>query len=394
MRTWFRASAVIDFDALTYNIEQIRSRIKPDTKLMCVVKANAYGHGAVQIAHKLAAIGVDALAVATVREGEELRNSGITLPILILGYVPKECYRKAIQNDLIMSVYNYAMGMDINAAARTLGKKAEVHIKIDTGMNRIGFMVEEKTIQRIIMLNSLGKNLNISGIFTHFACADCEEDYMTQDQAEGFMWVCDRLKELGMDIPLRHCSNSAAIMRYPQLNYNMVRSGIITYGLYPSEEVDRTLIDLNPVMSLMSQVVLVKSVPAGTPVSYGATYLCDHETKLATISIGYGDGYPRAMSGKGRVLIGSKSYPIVGRICMDQLMVDVTDIDYEIKQGDKVVLIGCQGSERIAAEEIADTLGTINYEIVCNISRRLVRVYMENGSVVKMADYLIDYAHS
>lgn len=387
MKNAYRACAEIQLDALEHNIREIRSAIGDATKLMCVIKTNAYGHGAVVLARELAAMGADSFAVATLDEGIELRNHGIIQPILVLGFIAKEQYPDMIRHHIMPSVFTYSMAKDIDAVAESMHAVADIHIKIDTGMSRIGFKAEPMTVQRIVMMNSLRKNLRIQGIFTHFACADCADDAMTIEQMQRFNEVVNQLEECGVHIPVKHCANSAAIMQYPGMNLNMVRAGIILYGLYPSEEIDKS-IDLQPVMQLKSHVVYIKTVEAGTAVSYGATYVCPRTTKIATVSIGYGDGYPRALSNKGRVLIGSQSYRIIGRICMDQLMVDITDAVDEIKQGDEVVLIGRQGSECIPVEEVAAVNDSFNYEVVCNVNRRIPRVYSRGGEVVEIVNYL------
>lgn len=359
---------------------------------MCVIKTNAYGHGSIVLARELAAMGAYGFAVATVDEGIELRNNGIIQPILVLGFVAKEQYADMITHHIMPAIFTYSMAKDFDAVANAMHTVADVHIKLDTGMSRIGFKSDgesiEATVQGIVMINSLLKNIRIDGIFTHFACADCEDDHMTFKQLKRFDNVIDRLEKNDVHIPIKHCANSAAIIKYPGMRMNMARAGIIIYGLYPSDEVDREVIKLEPVMRLKSHVIYVKTVEPGTTVGYGATYVCQRPTKIATVSIGYGDGYPRALSNKGRVLIGSQSWPIIGRICMDQLMVDVTDADYEIKQGDEVVLVGSQGSESIPVEEVAAINNSFNYEFVCDINRRVPRVYYRDGEVVDIVNYL------
>lgn len=388
MRNAYRACAEINLNALEHNIREIRSVIGKNTMLMCVIKTNAYGHGAVVLAREMAAMGADSFAVATVDEGLELRRHGITQPILILGFASREQYPDIIRHHLMPTVFTYSMAKDIDAVAEAMHMTADIHIKIDSGMSRIGFKPDAASVQRIVMMNSLHKNLKIQGIFTHLACADCEADSMSFEQLERFEWVVRRLEENGVHIPVRHCANSAAIIRYPGMSMNMVRAGIILYGLYPSDEFDTHNVSLEPIMSLKSHVVCVKTVEPGTAVSYGATFVCQRPTRIATVSIGYGDGYPRALSNKGRVLIGSQSWPIIGRVCMDQLMVDVTDADYEIRQGDDVVLVGSQGSESISVEEVAGAGDSFNYEFVCNINRRVPRVYYRDGEVVEIVNYL------
>lgn len=388
MKNAYRACAEINLDALEHNIKEIKSVIGNETKLMCVIKTNAYGHGAVVLARELVAMGADSFAVATVEEGIELRNHGIEQPILVLGFVAKEQYEDMIRYHIMPAVFTYSMAKDMDAVASAMHTVADIHIKIDTGMSRIGFKAEPATVARIVMMNSLLKNIRIQGIFTHFACADCADDAMTMEQMLQFDAVISGLEKNGVHIPVKHCANSAAIIRYPGMTMNMVRAGIIIYGLYPSEEIDKNILRLQPVMRLKSHVVCIKTVSPGTTVGYGATFTCQRPTKIATVSIGYGDGYPRALSNKGRVLIGSQSWPIIGRICMDQLMVDVTDADYEIKQGDEVVLVGSQGSECISVEEVAAINNSFNYEFVCSVNRRVPRVYYRSGSVVEIVNYL------
>ena len=341
-RNAYRVCAEISLDALEHNISCIRSAAA-GAKLMCVIKANAYGHGAVVLARQLLQMGADAFAVAALEEGIELRRNGIKCPILVLGYTSPFLYREMIEYDIMPAVFTYDMAREIDAAARELGKVCPIHIKIDTGMSRIGFAVSEEAVKNIVMISGLCRNLKIEGIFTHFSCADCKDDELTQQQADRFRWMLDQLEQKDIHIPCVHCANSAAIMRYPQLKMNMVRAGIILYGLYPSEEIDKSLMELEPVMQLKSRVSYIKTVEAGTTVSYGATFVCSRKTKIATVSAGYADGYPRAASNRGRVLIREQSFPIIGRVCMDQLMVDITDARNDIHQGDEVVLVGGQG---------------------------------------------------
>ena len=388
MKNAYRACVEVDLDALENNMSEIRRAIGPEPKLMCVIKANAYGHGSAVLAGELVKMGADAFAVATLEEGIELRTAGISQPILVLSFIAKEQYPDMIRHHIMPTVYTYSMAKDIDAVARSLNAVADVHIKIDTGMSRIGFKPCQETIQRIVMMNSLRPNIRIHGIFTHLACADCADDTLTARQIEAFDGVVAALEAEGIHIPYKHCANSAAIIRYPHLVKDMVRAGIILYGLYPSDEVTKEKVRLKQLMTLKSHVIHIKTVEAGTPVGYGSTYVCDKPTRIATISIGYGDGYPRAMSNKGRVLIGSRSYPIIGRVCMDQTMVDVTDADYEIRQGDEVVLIGGQGSENIPVEEVANASDSFNYEFVCGINRRIPRVYVRGGQVVCIENYL------
>ena len=390
MDSRYRACAEIDLDALGHNIAAIRSRIGDEPRIMAVIKTNAYGHGSVECAEYLSGIGVHDFAVATIEEGLELRRNGITGNILVLGFIPEEMYPQMIEHDIAATVYSDSMARHINAAARLAGKDAKVHLKLDTGMSRIGFKPCEETYEKIVIMYSMFKHIDFEGIYTHFSCADCGDDEMTSEQFIRFMIAIDTLAERGVTFKVRHCANSAAVMRYPELKLDMVRAGIILYGLYPSDEISPELIDIKPVMSLKSRVIMLKNVPAGTPIGYGATFVCDHASKIATVSIGYGDGYPRALSNKGRVIIRGQSFPIVGRVCMDQMMVDVTNSlhEAEVKTGDEVVLVGTQGSEHISAEEASSQGDSFNYEFVCNINRRIPRVFIQGGRTVSAADYL------
>ncbi|MCR4672434.1 MAG: alanine racemase [Lachnospiraceae bacterium] len=390
MDSKFRACAEIDLDALGHNIDAIRSRVGEDTRIMAVIKTNAYGHGAVECARYLSGIGVHDFAVATIEEGLELRRSGIEGSILVLGFIPEEMYPRMIEEDITATIYSDSMARHINAAARLAGKNAKAHIKLDTGMGRIGFRPCEENYEKIVIMYSMFKHIDFEGIYTHFACADCADDEMTAAQFREFMDAIETLEEHGAVFKVKHCANSAAVIRYPEMRLDMVRAGIILYGLYPSDEINEELVDLKPVMSLKSRVIMMKNVEAGEPIGYGSTFVCSHASRIATVSIGYGDGYPRALSNRGRVIIRGQSFPIVGRVCMDQLMVDTTSAlpEAEIKPGDEVILVGAQGSEKITAEEASSYGDSFNYEFVCNINRRIPRVYIEGGEAVSVTDYL------
>lgn len=388
MKHAYRACAEISLDALEYNVKSIRQMIGEDTALMCVIKANAYGHGAVPLAHHLVKMGADSFAVATVDEGIELRLSGITQPILVLGMSTKERYPDMIHYHITPTIYSYEMAKDIDRVAAKMNTVTDIHIKIDTGMSRIGFRADENTVQEIIMISQIRPHIHIQGIFTHFACADGSDETMTRQQAAAFRFVIDELEAHGLHIPVRHCANSASIIRYPELKMDMVRAGIILYGLRPSDEPDLMAFPLKPVMCLKSHVIMLKDVPEGTTVGYGATYVCPRKTRIATVSIGYADGFPRAQSNKGRVLIGSQSFPIIGRVCMDQMMVDVTDARESVRLGDEVILVGRQGNEEITMEEAASYGDSFNYEFACNINRRVPRVFYKDGKAVEIVNYL------
>lgn len=382
----YRIYARIDLDALEHNIEGIKKCKSDDAMLMGVVKAGAYGHGADMVAHELEDMGFDWLAVATADEGIELRNSGIKTPILVLGYCDACQYPELIEWDITPTIYTYDMAKSLDQIAKSAGKTVNIHIKIDSGMSRIGFLVEEKTVETIQAIHAM-EYLNIQGIFTHFACADTKDKTHVEQQITKFRWMIDQLKRVGISPDICHCSNSASIMELSTEHMNMVRAGIILYGLYPSDEVSVDVLDLKPVMSLYSHVVHLKEVEAGTTVGYGATYEAKKRTKIATIPVGYADGYPRSLSNKASVLIRGKRAPIIGRICMDQFMVDVTDIP-EVAMGDVVTLIGCDGDDILSVEEISEMAGSFNYEFICDVSWRVPRVYYKDGKHIKIVNNL------
>lgn len=368
-----RVFCTVDLDAICTNVKNIMKKTGDDVAVMAVVKTDAYGHGAVAVSHALSRIGVDSFAVATIDEATELRNSGIRNPILILGYVFPNDLQAVLEYDIMTTVFSFDSAKLISDYASKCGKTAKIHIKLDTGMGRIGFIPSNESLKEIEKIFSLS-NIEVDGIFTHFACADEKDKTSARAQAKLFSNFVKELEAKGMSFKRKHICNSAGIMEFPDCYYNMVRSGIITYGLYPSDEVEKDNLELIPALELKSHVAYVKEVDAGFTVSYGSTYTTTGKTKIATIPVGYGDGYPRILSNKGRVLVHGVYAPIIGRVCMDQFMVDVTDVD-GISQGDEVVLIGSQGDNRISVEEIAELANTINYEIVCGINKRVPRIY-------------------
>lgn len=388
MNQYYRVYAAIDLDAVCHNISEIKKLVGPDTKIMPVIKADGYGHGAVPVAKALNKIGVDGFAVAIIEEGIALRKQGITKPILILGYTSEYQYASLIQHEIEQTVFSYEMAEAISKFAVTMKKEARIHIKVDTGMNRIGFKPTEESVGQVQRIQKL-PNIKIQGIFTHFACADEEDKTSARHQKELFDQFVLKIEEKGIEIPVKHVSNSAAIMDLRECRMDMVRSGIITYGLYPSEEVDKSAIDLKPALSLISHVIHVKEVGPGEGVSYGSTFVTDRKTRIATIPVGYADGYPRALSSRGRVIIRGQYAPIIGRICMDQFMVDVTDIE-GVCVMDRVTLIGTEGDKNISVEEAADLAGSFNYEFVCGIGKRVPRVYFQDGKAKEAVDYLED----
>jgi alanine racemase len=357
---YIRVYAEIDLNAIRHNFETVKKRT--GGKVLAVIKANAYGHGAVRVANEIKDL-ADYFAVATIEEAVELRENSIDTPILILGYLSPEYFPELVKYNITQTIFDYESACLLAKA----GGKA--HIAVDTGMSRIGFPVNRESVETIKKINSL-EGITIEGIFTHFASADEKDKNFTNLQYERFMSFCKTLEDEGVTIPIKHVSNSAAIIDEPDYYLDMVRAGIIMYGLMPSDEVGE--MDLIPAMKLKSHVVNVKVLPKGVPISYGRTFVTERESTIATIPVGYADGYPRALSNKGRVMINGKSAPIVGRVCMDQFMVDVTDIG-KVKIGDEVCLI----DENITADEIARLDGTINYEIVCGISERVHRIYKQ-----------------
>lgn len=371
-----RVCAVVDLGAAIENLESLRRALAPETKVLAVIKANAYGHGAVQVAKKLDSLEyIFGYAVATAEEALQLRQNGLNKPILILGYTFPECYERLVAEDICPTVFRTDMAKALSGEALRQGKRVKIHIKVDTGMSRIGIFPDDAGVSFVRELMGL-PGLEIEGIYTHFARADERDKKSALEQFERFTSFARRLEEeLSLRIPLKHCANSAAIMELPQTALELVRAGIALYGLWPSEEMDRERISLRPLFSLYSHVVYVKTVPAGTPVSYGGTYVTKEERRIATIPVGYGDGYPRGLSGKGNVLIRGKRAPILGRVCMDQFMVDVTDIP-EAAQGDLVTLIGTDGKEQITMEELGNLSGRFNYELACDLGSRIPRVYL------------------
>ncbi len=379
-----RVYAEINLDAMCSNVSQALERMKP-AKLMAIIKTDAYGHGAVRSAKALDEIGVYAFGVATPGEALELRRAEIKNPILILGYVFEEYFDRMIENDIDLALFDLNTAKLLNSHAEKLGKKARVHIKADTGMGRIGFQPCDESAEIIKEIAALN-NIEIDGMFTHFACADSKDKASVNRQIERFTNFVAKVRSEGVSLPIVHCYNSASIVDFDKPLFDMVRCGIITYGLEPSDEVSKTNIKLQKVMSIKSHVAYVKKVGAGFTVSYGSTYVTDKETEIATIPVGYGDGYPRTLSNKGTVLIGGHFAKIIGRVCMDQFMVDVTGLG--VSRGDEVILMGSDGENSITAEEIGALSGRFNYELVCDINKRVPRVYIKNGEIIAVDDAL------
>ena len=374
----------IDLDAIAANIAAVRQ--KAGVMVMAVIKADAYGHGAVQVARLLE--GQCAFfGVSSVLEALELRQAGLKIPILILGHTPVSAYPAAIREDIRPAIFHYADALALSAEAVKQGKTARFHLVVDTGMSRIGFQVTEEAADTCAAIAGL-PGLRAEGLFSHFATADCADLSRAYEQAKRFDAFDKMLKDRGVEIPIRHLDNSAGVMNF-DCHYEMVRSGIVTYGLYPSDQVEPGLLSLRPALSWHSRVTHVKTLEPGREVSYGGTFVTTRPTVVATVPVGYADGYRRSLSGKFHVLIGGKKAPILGRICMDQLMVDVTDIP-GVEVDAPVVLVGSQGKETITVEQIAAVADSFNYEFVCGISRRVPRLYCQDGRTVHEVHYLLD----
>ena len=372
MKEFDRTYVQIDLDAIRSNIINERKLLAEGTKLMAVVKANAYGHGACAVSKCLYDL-VDGYGVAMMEEALELRQCGIDKMILILGYTPDSWFPELLKQDISQTIYNYERADRLNRAAVKGGKRARIHIKLDTGMGRIGFFPNGESVEAVKKIAGM-PGLKLEGIFTHFARADEASIDPAREPLRKFLSFVEELEKEGVHIPIRHAANSAAIMGFPEAHLDMVRSGITTYGLYPSEEVNKEALALRPALSWRAKVSYVKEVGPGTTVSYGGTFVADRPMRIATIPVGYADGMKRDLSGKGRVLLHGKSAAILGRVCMDQFMVDVTEIP-ETAIGDTATIIGRDGDEEITVEEIAGLSHSFNYEFVCSISERVHRNY-------------------
>lgn len=381
-----RVIAEIDLDAIASNIKNIRNMTNKNAKIMAIVKADAYGHGAVEVAKVLLYNGADCLGVAILDEAIQLRKNNIHVPILILGYTPEAKMEDVVKYDIIQTVFSYETAYQLSLSAVKLNKTAKIHIKIDTGMGRIGFLPNETAIEEIMKIASL-PNINIDGIYTHFSTADEFDKSFTLKQLKVFKYIIEGLEKKGISIPIKHCANSAAIMDLENAFFNMVRPGIILYGMYPSSEVKKEKLSLIPAMSIKTHISYVKEVEEGTPIGYGRTFITKRKSKIATVPIGYADGFQRIMTKGGRVIVGNGYAPVVGRICMDQFMIDVTDVE-EVKAGDEVIILGRKKEKEISAEEIAAIMGTISYEVVCMIGKRVPREYIKNKVILKTIQYI------
>ncbi|NLZ81844.1 MAG: alanine racemase [Clostridiales bacterium] len=382
----YRVYAGIHLDSVLSNLMEIKKNLINNAEVMAVVKTDAYGHGAVEIARKIEAF-VVGFAVATVEEAISLINHGIKKPVLILGFIHESLYETIVLNDIRIPIYTYEAAKKLSKIAGNLQRVANIHIKIDTGMNRLGAADTDSTIEMIKDIKLL-PNIDVEGIFTHFIAADEVDKSKSDNQLEHFRSLLHKLELYGVEIPIKHCSNSAATIDIPTSHFNMVRIGISLYGLYPSNEVNTEKIKLIPSLELKSHIVYLKDVEKGNGISYGSTYITTEKTSVATIPVGYGDGYPRYLSNKGYVLVRGQKAPILGRVCMDQFMVDVSHIE-GAKEGDVVTLVGEDAGQRISVEDLT-RMGesTFNYEFLCGLGKRIPRVYYDKEQIIAIKEYL------
>ena len=379
-RTW----AEIDLDSLAHNIHSIRKVTGANCEIMAAVKADAYGHGVIACSKEMISCGVNRFAVATLDEAIELRHAGITEPILVLNHIDESLFSKSILFDVTHTVYTYKYAELLSNSCKKLNKKSKVHIKIDTGMGRIGFPMNKNTIDTIKEISSL-PFIIIEGIYSHFSTADTDDKEYCKFQYDNFTNICNELERENIEIPYKHIANSAAICNFPDTHFNIVRPGIILYGLLPSNDFYTNSVSLKPVMTLKSTVLYIKELDSDMSISYGRNFITDRKSKIATIAVGYGDGYMRALSGKASVIINRERAPVVGNICMDQCMVDITDMKVDVNVGDEVILFG----KDLPANDVAEQAGTISYEIVTSVGRRVPRVYIKNGKIENVLNYLL-----
>ncbi len=386
MNNYLRVCAEINLDAAAYNFKSMKKNLKPDTQIIAVIKTDGYGHGATPIARMMQEYDyIWGFAVATIEEALTLRRAGITKPLLILGFVFPDAYEDVVKYDIRPAVFKLSMARQLSEEAVRQGKTVHVHIKVDTGMSRIGFADTEGSADIVKEISEL-PCLETEGLFTHFARADERDKTSARGQLARYLAFSELLEQRGVGIRYHHCSNSAGIFDLPEANLDLVRAGISIYGLYPSDEVDKFAVPIVPVMSLKSHIVYIKDLQPGAAVSYGGTFVAERPMRVATIPVGYGDGYPRLLSGKGHVLIRGRRAPILGRVCMDQFMVDVTEIP-EASEGDMVTLIGSEGGQEITMEQLGELCGRFNYELACDIGKRVPRRFWKDGQIIAVQDY-------
>ena len=381
---YFRTQAKIDLDAVEYNYNNTRAKLPQGCKLLGVIKADAYGHGAVELARFLENK-CDFFGVACIEEAVELKKAGIKTPILILGYVAPAFYDLVVKYDIRIPVFSYDTAKALSDEAVNQGKTVPFHFCIDTGMSRIGFQVNEESADICKQICTL-PNIEAEGLFSHFATADETDLTKALAQREKYKAFVEMLENRGIQIPIKHLNNSAGIMNFDEY-FDMCRMGIILYGLYPSEEVDKSLLDIKPVMSWLTHISHIKTLEAGREVSYGGTFKTTEPRVIATIPVGYADGYPRCLSNKGRVIINGQYAPIVGRVCMDQFMVDVTDVD-GAELDSIVTLVGKDGDAELSMEEVSNAAYSFNYELPCRVARRVPRTYYKDGKFIKATNYM------
>ncbi len=379
------AWAEIDLNNLEHNVKEIK-KFCGNKEIIAVLKADAYGHGALDIATTLMKGGASKLGVAVITEALELKNSGIEDPIVILGYTPLTFARDIVENDFEQTVYSYDYAKVLSKEGVELNKRVKIHIAVDTGMGRIGFLPCEDTLEEVYAISKL-PNIDVEAVFSHFSSADEEDKSYTLRQMDIFNDFCEKLEARGVKTNKKHIANSAAIIDMPLTHFDGVRPGIILYGYYPSYEVNRNALNLKKVLTLKANVTHVKTLPKGEYISYGRKFRTERESVIATIPIGYADGYSRQMLNKAKIIVNGKLAPVVGSICMDQCMVDVTDVG-QVKVGDEVILLGEENGVKFDAEDMADIIGTISYEVICMISKRVPRVYIRDGEVIKVRNYV------
>lgn len=386
MKEYSRVYAEIDLDRFEENLDRIEERLSAGTGLIAVVKADGYGHGAVELSSEVLEKRDRIKGYATASLDEALVLAPyIKKPILILGYTFPEQYPALIEKEIRPTIFEWESAVRLSETAVALGCIAKIHIKLDTGMGRIGYRIDETSADEIVRISQL-PGIEIEGIFTHFARADETDKTAAHKQITLYEQMIQMLLDRGLTIPIHHMANSAGILELPASHADLARAGIILYGLSPSGEVGVEKTGIRPILTLKSRVIYVKELPAGSAISYGGTYVTERDARIATVPVGYGDGYPRSLSSKGCVLIHGKKAPICGRVCMDQFMVDVTDIP-DVRQGDEVILIGEDGGEAIRMDELGDISGRFNYELACDLGKRIPRTYIKNGNVVRQRDY-------
>ena len=380
---YFRTEAAIDLDTAEHNFNITRAKLPENVKLLCVIKADAYGHGAVPLA-KLFEGRADFYGVACIEEAIELKKAGIKTPVLILGAVPKEFYSDIVKYDIRVPIFNLEDAKALSAEAVKQSKTAPFHFCVDTGMSRIGFQVNKESADACLEITKL-PNIEAEGLFSHFATADEKDLSKAIAQRDKFKEFIKLLEERGINIPIKHINNSAGIMNFDEY-FEMFRMGIMLYGLYPSHEVDENLLKIKPVMEWRAHITHIKELEPGREISYGGTYKTGETRRIATIPVGYADGYPRCLSNKGKVLINGEFAPITGRVCMDQFMVDITGIDAKV--GDTVVLVGKSGSKELSMEEVSESAYSFNYELPCRVARRVPRTYYRDGKFLFSTNYM------